>query len=280
MTRRSLLFTPADRPDMMRSAADSDADALIFDLEDAVAPVAKSGARRTVREVVSDAAFGPPGELFVRINPVDRRAGADLDGLAPVGEHIDGVMLPKVSAADDVETVGKMLAEHGMAKRVIPLIESAAGVLAAAEIAAAKPTIAVAFGAEDLSADIGATRTDDGVEVLHARETVVLAAAAATVEAIDTVYTDFEDEEGLETDTRFAAQLGFDGKLAIHPAQVAPINRAFSPDPADVEWAKRVVEANESTDDAVFRVDGEMIDAPLLAQAERILSRADSADSS
>ena len=280
MTRRSLLFTPADRPDMMRSATDSGADALIFDLEDAVAADAKSAARDTIREVVSDPDFVPPGELFVRINPADHGAGADIDGIASVGDRIDGVMLPKVAAADDVETVGTMLAEHGMAKRVIPLIESAAGVLAAAEIAAAKPTIAVAFGAEDLSADIGATRTDDGVEVLHARETVVLAAAAATVEAIDTVYTDFEDEEGLETDTRFAAQLGFDGKLAIHPAQVAPINRAFSPDPADVEWAKRVVETNESTADAVFRVDGEMIDAPLLAQAERILSRAESVDSS
>lgn len=280
MSRRSLLFTPADRPDMMRSATDSDADALIFDLEDAVAPDAKDAARKTVREVVSASDFVSPGELFVRINPVDRGAGADLDGLAPIGDHIDGVMLPKVDSADDVETVGKMLAEHGMAKRVIPLIESAAGVLAAADIARAKPTVAVAFGAEDLSADIGASRTDEGMEVLHARETVVLAAAAATVEAIDTVYTDFEDDEGLETDTRFAAQLGFDGKLAIHPVQVEPINRAFSPDPADVEWAKRVVEANESTDDAVFRVDGEMIDAPLLAQAERILSRAESADSS
>jgi citrate lyase subunit beta/citryl-CoA lyase len=280
MTRRSLLFTPADRPDMMRSAADSDADALVFDLEDAVAPDAKSAARTTVREVVSDRAFDPTGELFVRINPVDQGAGADLDGLAPVGEGIDGVMLPKVGSADDVETVGRMLAEHDMTEHVIPLIESAAGVLAAAAIASAKPTVAVAFGAEDLSADIGATRTGEGLEVLHAREAVVLAAAATNVEAIDTVYTDFEDDEGLETDTRFAAQLGFDGKLAIHPAQVEPINRAFSPDPADVEWAKRVVEAAESTDDAVFRVDGEMIDAPLLAQAERILSRAESADSS
>lgn len=280
MTRRSLLFTPADRPEMMRSAADSNADALIFDLEDAVAPDAKPAARNTIREVVSDPDFVPPGELFVRINPIDRGAGADLDGLASVGDQIDGIMLPKVSSADDVETVGRMLAEHDMSVRVITLIESAAGVLEAAEIARAKPTIAVAFGAEDLSADIGATRTDEGLEVLHAREAVVLAAAAASVVAIDTVYTDFEDDDGLETDTRFAAQLGFDGKLAIHPAQVEPINRAFSPDPADVEWARRVVEANESTDAAVFRVDGEMIDAPLLAQAERILSRAESADPS
>ncbi|MFW5919447.1 MAG: HpcH/HpaI aldolase/citrate lyase family protein [Halanaeroarchaeum sp.] len=280
MTRRSVLFTPADRPEMMRSAAESAADVLVFDLEDAVAPDAKPNAREAIQTVLSDPDFDPDAEVYVRVNPVGLAAGADLDGITPVSHHLDGVMLPKVRSADDVETLGEMLAEHDVPAKVFALIESAAGVLAAEKIAAAGPTVAVAFGAEDLSADIGATRTEEGLEVLHARETVVLAAAAAGVDAIDTVYTDFEDLEGLEAETRFAAQLGYDGKLAIHPAQVDPINRAFTPDPADVEWARRVVEENESTNEAVFQVDGEMIDAPLLAQAERILSRAGSSNSS
>jgi citrate lyase subunit beta/citryl-CoA lyase len=113
--------------------------------------------------------------------------------------------------------------------------------------------------------------------VLHAREHVVLAASAAGVDAIDTVYTDFEDEAGLRGETAFARDLGYDGKLAIHPAQVAPINEAFTPDPERVEWARRVLDARAAATaqgKAVFAVDGEMIDAPLVAQAERIRERA------
>jgi citrate lyase subunit beta/citryl-CoA lyase len=117
--------------------------------------------------------------------------------------------------------------------------------------------------------------------VLHAREHVVLAASAAGVDAIDTVYTDFEDEEGLRAETAFARDLGYDGKLAIHPAQVAPINEAFTPDSERIEWAKRVLAAREEArteGQGVFAVDGEMIDAPLVAQAERIRERARAAD--
>ncbi|MFU8869479.1 HpcH/HpaI aldolase/citrate lyase family protein, partial [Natronococcus sp.] len=155
--------------------------------------------------------------------------------------------------------------------------ENAAGVLAAPEIAGADPTDALVFGAEDLSADLGATRTREGTEVLYARERVVLAAAARDCEAIDTLVTDFGDEERLREDAAFSVQLGYDGKLAIHPAQVGPINEAFTPDADEVEWAERVLEAEREADEAsrgVFEVDGEMIDAPLIAQAERILERA------
>jgi len=117
---------------------------------------------------------------------------------------------------------------------------------------------------------------------LHAREHVVLAASAAGVDAIDTVYTDIEDTDGLAEETRFAAGLGFDGKMAIHPAQVAPINDAYTPTEEEVEWAERVLEAKREADAegrGVFRVDGEMIDAPLIAQAERVVERANAADS-
>ncbi|UWG47590.1 Beta-methylmalyl-CoA lyase, Citrate lyase beta subunit family [Halanaeroarchaeum sp. HSR-CO] len=280
MARRSLLFTPGDRPSMMRKAPEAGADVLVFDLEDAVSPDAKDAARAAVRDVLSDPSFDPAVEVFVRLNPVGLSADEDLDVLAEADGRPDGVMLPKIGDADDVTTGARMLEEHDFPQRIIPLAESAGGVLHAEGIAAADATVAIAFGAEDLAADIGATRTEEGVEVLHAREHVVLAAGAAGVDAIDTVFTDFEDTAGLEEDARFAVRLGYDGKLAIHPDQVDPINRAFTPDGADVEWARRVVAAREESGQGVFSVDGEMIDAPLLAQAERILERADAADSS
>lgn len=274
MPRRSVLFTPGNRPDMMRSAADTDADVLVFDLEDAVAPADKADAREAVRDVLSDPSFSPAAEVLMRVNPVGLDADADLDIVADGDVHMDGVVLPKTEAADDVDTLAAMLAEHDLPERVLPLVESAAGILHAEAIAAADATVALAFGAEDLAADVGATRTDEGLEVLHAREHVVLAAAAAEVDALDSPYTEYQDEEGLRVETRFAVRLGYDGKLAIHPAQVDPINEAFTPDPEDVTWARRVLEAREEADGGVFSVDGEMIDAPLLAQAERILDRA------
>jgi len=262
---------------MMRKAPDAGADVVIFDLEDAVAPERRPEAREAIREVLSDPAFDPDAEVCVRVNPAGIAADEDLDVIADGTTRLDSVMVPKTSDADDVETVGRMLAEHDAPERVIALLESAAGILSAESIARADPTVAVAFGAEDLAADVGATRTTEGTEVLYAREHVVLAAAAAGVDAIDTVHTDFHDEEGLREQTRFAVQLGYDGKLAIHPAQVAPINEAFVPDSADVEWAQRVLAAEAAAESGVFRVDDEMVDAPLIAQAERIVERAEAA---
>ncbi|WP_232688184.1 HpcH/HpaI aldolase/citrate lyase family protein [Halobacterium zhouii] len=286
MARRSVLFSPGDRPEMLRKAPGTGADVVVFDLEDAVAPERKDEARQSVREVVSDPDFDPDCEVCVRVNPVGSGAGDDVESaLAGAGDgggvRVDSVMLPKASAGDDVNTLARLLAEQDLNAPVLALVESARGVLNAAEIANVEATDALVFGAEDLSADIGATRTDEGTEVLHAREHVVLAASAADVDAIDTVYTDIEDTDGLADETRFAAQLGYDGKMAIHPAQVTPINDAFTPDPEDVEWAERVLNAKREADAegrGVFRVDGEMVDAPLVAQAERIVARAEAAD--
>ena len=165
---------------------------------------------------------------------------------------------------------------------VIPIalvadLGAAAGVLAAPEIAAADPVVALCLGAEDLAADLGAARTPRGTEVSHARGRVLLAARAAGVTAIDTVFTDTGDAAGLRAATARARDLGYDGKMAIHPAQVPVINAAFTPDPEQVAWAERVLAARaeaEREDRGVFAVDGEMIDAPLIARAERIVARA------
>jgi citrate lyase subunit beta/citryl-CoA lyase len=292
MPRRSLLFSPGDSPDLMRKAPGAGADVICFDLEDAVAPGRKDEARAAVREVLADPSFDPDAEVCVRLTA--ESPAADLDGVlgvdgggtdseddGPDGVRLDAVMLPKVESADRVERAAALCAERGRDLAVFALVETAGGVLSAQAIAAADPTDALVFGAEDLAADVGATRTDEGTEVLYAREHVVLAASAADVDAIDTVYTDFSDDAGLREDAAFARRLGYDGKLAIHPAQVAPITEAFTPDPGDVEWAEKVLDARDEAERegrAVFEVDGEMIDAPLIAQAERLLDRAPEAD--
>ncbi|WP_222919632.1 CoA ester lyase [Natrinema sp. SYSU A 869] len=283
MVRRSVLFTPGDRPEMCRKAPGSGADVIVFDLEDAVAPQRKTEARDAVRDVLSDPDFGPDCEVCVRVNASESTLGDDLEALLRDGTELrlDSVMLPKVSSADDIHALVDELETYETVVPVFALLESAAGILAAAEIAAVSATDALVFGAEDLSADIGATRTAAGTEVLYARERVVLAAAANDCTAIDTIVSDFEDEDALREDVGFAIQLGYDGKLAIHPAQVGPINEAFSPSDEQIEWARRVLDARDEADAegrGVFAVDGEMIDAPLVARAERIRLRAVAVD--
>ena len=285
MTRRSLLFTPGDRPALLWKAVDAGADVVCFDLEDAVAPSRKDEARAAVRAVLADPTFDPDAEVCVRLT---NDPATDLDAIVhsesvddPAGDagrvRLDAVMLPKVEAPKRIETVAAMCAERGIDVVVLALIETAAGVLSAPDVAEAEPTDALLFGAEDLAADLGATRTAEGTEVLYARERVVVAASAADVDAIDTVYTDFDDEAGLREEAAFATTLGYDGKMAIHPDQVPIINDAYTPDPGRVEWAAAVIEARDDAADddrVVFEVDGEMIDAPLIAQAERVLERA------
>lgn len=273
MTRRSVLFTPGDRGEMQRKAVGFGADAVVFDLEDGVAPGEKVTARETVRETL--AAIDPDCEVCVRVNVAPETAAADLDAVLD-GSQPDSVMLPKAAGPGDVERLADQLDERDVDLPVLALIESAAGVLSAREIAAVEATDALLFGAEDLAADTGALRTDEGTEVLTARSQVVLAAAAEEVDAIDTHYPDVGDTDGLAEDARFALQLGYDGKMALHPEQVRVINEAFTPDSERVEWAQRILDAESGADTeaAVLVVDGEMVDAPQIKQARRIVERA------
>ncbi|WP_435076138.1 HpcH/HpaI aldolase/citrate lyase family protein [Halococcus sp. AFM35] len=278
MARRSVLFTPADRPDMCRKAPDSGADVVVFDLEDAVAPARKDEAREAVSEVLTSD-FDPDCEVCVRVT---REHDADLDALLDGDPRLDALMLPKVEGGEDVAALADSLADRDATYPVFALVETARGVLNADAIAAAETTTAVCFGAEDLAADIGARRTDDGTEVLYARERTVLAASAAGIDAIDTLVTDIEATERLREDADFAIDLGYGGKMAIHPAQVPVINDAYTPDDERIAWAERVLDGKDEADAegrGVFRVDDEMIDAPLVAQAERVLDRARAADS-
>lgn len=276
MARRSVLFTPGDRPEMLRTAPETGADVVVCDLEDAVVPGRKADARETVASAITDASFDPTCEVCVRVNPGS--IAVDLDGVLVEGARVDSVMLPKAESPADVRRLTTELHDRGAGHlAVFALCETAAGVLQAEAIANVDGMAAIIFGAEDLAADIGATRTEAGEEVLYARQHVVLAASAADVDAIDTVFTDIEATDQLAAETERALGLGYDGKVAIHPAQVSVINEAFTPDPEAIEWAERVIEgaeAAESAERGVFRVGDEMIDAPLVTRAERILERA------
>lgn len=283
--RRSVLFTPGDEAGMMRKALDGEADVVVFDLEDAVAPGAKEEARDAVSEVLEEGKKDDAPEIWVRINPLASGDDDEIDGRDDLRAVTDDAepscfVVPKAGSASAVRRVADALDENGSDAGVVPIVETAEGVMNAAEIAGASRVSAVVFGAEDLSADIGATRTDEGTEVLYARQKVVTAASAAGVDALDTLWTDFKDEEGLRRDTERTVRFGYDGKLAIHPAQVGPINDAFTPEEERVEWAEKVIEAKQEADElgkGVFEVEGEMIDEPLVEQARTVLERAKAA---
>lgn len=273
MTRRSVLFSPGDRPEMLRKAAQSGADVLVFDLEDAVAPERKDTAREVIADILADPAFDPECEVLVRINELPA-GNDDLTRIRSEDARLDGVVLPKVGAAANVQRLVRVMSDRRGILPVFALVETAAGILHAESVASVGAVDALVFGAEDLTAEIGATRTAAGDEISYARQHVVLAARAAGVDAIDTLCTAIEDTERTRTDAEHAVRLGYDGKLAIHPAQIDPIHDAFVPADAEVEWARRVLKAAEDHD-GVFEVDGEMIDQPLLRRAERLEERAE-----
>lgn len=275
MVRRSLLFSPGDQPSLLRKAPESGADVVTFDLEDAVHPDEKAEARETITSVLPS--IDAECELCVRINPLDAGGKEDVEELVTVGDSLDSIMLSKVAESADVRKLRELLASHGSRLPILALLETAGGILNAAAIADEGDVDGLLMGAEDLAAEIGARRTDAGEEVSYARQRVVLAASNAGIDAIDTIVTDFEDTEQLEADTERAIQYGYDGKMAIHPAQVSVINDKFTPDAEQREWAQKVLSATEKAEQegkGVFAVDGEMIDAPLIAQAERIQRRA------
>lgn len=281
MARRSVLFSPGDRPEMLRKAPDAGADVVVFDLEDAVLPDRKAAARDHVAAALADVGTAD-AEICVRVNPVGRGAAADLDAVlgADAVAALDAVVLPKAESGDDVAALGRLLDERSLSVPVLALVETARGVLRAESVADADPTDALLYGAEDLAADVGSARSGDAA-VRYAREHVLLAARAAGVDAIDAVFTDVADADGLRSAAADAAALGYDGKMVIHPAQVTPVHEAFAPSDSDVAWARRVLAARDEADAAgrgVFTVDGEMVDAPVVARAERLLSRAGERD--
>lgn len=289
MKLRSMLFVPADSERKLAKALDSRADALILDLEDAVAPPQKPAARKAAAAFVAARAGQLTARLFVRINPLD--SGLALDDLAGVVvPGLAGIMLPKTTSAEDVRRLGHYLdafeAKAGMASgavRIVPVAtETAQAMLTMASFVPGIPRLAgVTWGAEDLSAAIGAisNREADGsyspLYVL-ANSLCLCAAASAGVDAIDTLHADFRDGEGLAAACAVSRRRGFRGKIAIHPDQVDIINAAFTPSEAELAAAQRIVDAFAAAPEAgALSIDGAMVDMPHLKQARRTLGLSD-----
>ena len=282
--RRSMLFLPGNTPNIIVNGEILGADAVILDLEDAVAPTEKDSARILVRNAIGRMGFGKC-EVIVRINSIDTDFWKkDLDTIIPVKPTL--IMPPKTSCAADVLAVDEyitMLEEKlGMERNtvgLIPLIETALGVENAFNIASASERVkAIFLGGEDLTADLHCKRTKEGNEIAYARSRMVMAARAAGVEVYDTPFTDVNDDEGIYTDAQYAKSLGFTGKSAISPRHVKAINSVFSPSQKDIDSAYEVMEAirigKEQGKGAVARR-GKMIDAPIVARAQQTIAMAE-----
>jgi citrate lyase subunit beta/citryl-CoA lyase len=286
---RSFLFIPGDSGKKLAKADESGADALILDLEDAVSPSRKPPARELVAAFLRDRPRSTrSSEIWVRINPLDTNlALTDLAAITAAAP--DGLMLPKANGPQDVLRLSHYLdaleAQSGIAPGTIKILpvatETAISPFRLGDYATAglSRLLGLTWGAEDLSTALGAcTNTDAAGQWAFtyrmARSLCLLAAHAAGVQAVETLYADFRDEAGLRASSRAARAEGFTGRLAIHPAQVAAINESFTPSPAEIEHARRVIAAFAAAPGAgTVGLDGKMLDLPHLKQAEAILAQ-------
>ena len=278
MRLRSLLFVPGDRPERFPKAVATGADALILDLEDAVAPNRKAEARAAVRAWIEAPRDGGPA-IFVRINPIDSdEVAADLEALA--GLALDGIVLPKAEGASSVDALTDRLPGDYV---ILPVAsETAAAVFQLGTFGSVAGRLAgVTWGAEDLPAAVGAAtaREEDGSYTdpyRVVRALTLFGAHAAGVPAIETVFPDFRNLDGLAAYAARGRRDGFTGMLAIHPTQVTVINQAFTPSEAELAHARAVIAAFEANPGAgALQLDGKMIDAPHLKSARRLLALVD-----
>ncbi len=288
---RSLLFVPGDSEKKLEKGFSSEADVVIVDLEDSVSAQNKSSARKIAADFIRSRQGQDGPAVYVRVNDLSTGlTDDDLAALVPVKPA--GIMLPKSNNGADVQLLAVKLrvceAENDLPDggiAILPIItETASGVLAAASYAGANARLAgLTWGAEDLSAAVGARATRDGhgryTDVFRlARAMTILAASSADVAAIDTVFPNFRDMDGFRTECIEAERDGFTGKMAIHPAQVPVINEAFTPSPEAVAHSKAVIEAFQAAGNpGVVAIDGQMYDMPHLRRAERLLARAKAA---
>ena len=282
--RRSMLFLPGNAPKMIINGNYLGSDAVIFDLEDAVAPDQKDAARLLVRNVLGTLDFSLV-ETIVRINSIDTAYWQkDVQEILP--KKPDIIMLPKTGTAQDVLTVDAYLTEMeaklGYEKntvRLMPLIETALGVENAFSIASASDrVIALFLGAEDLTADLRCQRTKEGREIDYARQRLVVAARAAGVDVYDTPFTDVNDDEGIVADATYAKSLGFTGKASISPRHVDAINTVFSPTKKEILYAYEVMEAialAKEQGKGAIALRGKMIDAPIVNRAQQTIAAAE-----
>ena len=278
--RRSLLFIPSNNPAMLQNADVFGSDSVIFDLEDAVNVTEKDNARNLLFYYLKEHT-DLNMEVVVRINGLDTPYyKEDLEKI--VSDNIDTIMLPKATI-EYVNELDKLLTEienrKQMSKKikVLPIIELAISVLQVDTIASLNRVDGILLGAEDLTSDMEVVRTKKGTEIEYPRAKVAMACKAYKIDAIDTPFTDVNDNLGLKDDALHAMQLGMNCKAAIHPNQLDTINEVFMPSQTQIIWASRVMKANEDANAkglGVFSLDGKMVDKPVLDRARKILAKA------
>jgi len=281
--RRSLLYVPGNMPSMLQNIPIFGCDAVMIDLEDAVPLSEKDAARGLVRNFLRDYRERDK-EVLVRINPLDSPRGyADMKEVLPALP--DGIRLPKADTPEIVETLDTLLTEYEEELElevgrftILPSIESAAGVLNCVQIARSTARlIGLAFGAEDYTASLEIERTRGGEELFHARTRIVWAAKAAGIQAIDTIFADTADMEGLRVETELIKKLGFTGKSLVNPRQIEAVHEVFAPKQKEIDYALQVVEAigkARQMGTGVISLEGKMVDAPVVKRAVRVLKTA------
>ena len=268
---KSWLFVPGHRQNMIEKAIGLEVDVIVFDLEDGVPEDAKEKARDQVRRALGQSCRA---RRFVRTRAIGHvDFGGDVEAVAVGG--LDGIVLPKVECVKDVDGLSRVIDGMDIGEghpQIVGMIESASGLVKAPEIAAAARLTGLMFGAEDFAQDLGILSTGAPGQMLYARSSVVVAAASAGKFAVDKVFLDVQDSDGLAEEARMARELGFSGKSVIHPAQIEVIHKAFEPTEEEQVFARKVVAAFAAADgEGPIAVDGRMVDPPVLAHAKRIL---------
>jgi len=285
-SRRALLYMPGDDRRKIEKATKLGVDSICMDMEDGVAVNMKAEARAVIAQAMKDLDFGQT-ERCIRINSI----GSGLekrDLAAALSTRPDAIVVPKVETAEQVKWVSEHIETYELSSnsklggiRLLVGVETAKGVMNIKEIAGADKRLeAIIFGGEDFAASIGAVRTKAASELIYARQATVTACAAYDLQAIDIVFIDFKDNEGLRLEAEQGAGFGFSGKQIIHPNQVAAVQEAFTPSDSALEYAKRIVESFESSQKegkGAYALDGKMIDMPLLKNAQKVLDRAKAA---
>jgi citrate lyase beta subunit len=281
-SRRALLYMPGDDRRKIEKSLTLGVDCICMDMEDGVAVNRKAEARATIAQALQELDFGK-SEKLARINSVG--SGWEQDDIAAVLPYRpDGIVMPKCESLEQVQWASDIIAgaelRYGWpleSIRMLVGVETALGILNLKEIASHPRLDGIIFGGEDFAASIGATRMVGAAELLYARQAVVVACAAFGLQAIDIVTIDFKDVEGLRVEAEQGAGFGFSGKQVIHPAQVEPVQTAFTPDDEAIVHAKRIVETFEASQregKGAYALDGKMIDMPLLKNAQKVLERA------
>ena len=270
-SRRSFIFTPGTRPELLSKAFESGADIVCLELEDGVAPDEKNKARQNVVKLLKSAPVRESCELVVRVNSLRTRFGLDdlvafLDTPPPLT-----IMLPKVESEDEVKIIDDLFLESNQQINLQVIIETNKGLEACFEIAQSSPNItALFFGGVDMAADLRCSGTWDSM--LYARSKLVHAAAAANIDSLDVPFLDLNDENGLLEQATLAKELGFSGKGAIHPKQIPVINSIFTPSPEEIAYAVRVIEEFKKAESGLVVLDGKLIEKPVLREMERKLA--------